>query len=409
MALNWYVLAPPTTGLGTMYLKKTRVNMTGLQPVLGPMTPSLKLISCSMAGKHPYVGPISASCKKATANFVGRQEIPGTMGASLRKTRADITQVSIVAQIGSSTKKLSSNIAGQQPVSGSISASVKKTLISLNGKQTYTGALAAALQKASTYITGSQKQSGTASLAIKKATAKLLTRPEVVTTYGTSGEFSATVNPTTGTIPSWGAQVNDLVIVVYNVTQKVLTITPPAGWFSLLGGSDFSSCVDNQPALSTPDNCIVLGHFITSAEITADTRAWTLTGLFSVSSAARRYVAVVRGADSTNPIDVAAKNSSSTADKNLVIPGLSPTKDKELVLCFGGINAVSTNITISTPTVDYTSVGGIYGTGGTTRTVFIAKGTADTVAGSAYAGKTLTMGTNTDWACVSVAIAPISQ
>lgn len=350
----------------------------------GAIQSTLKRAKISATGSASPAGAIVSTNKRVTINAIGTQTLSGVMGASIKKPTA----------------------AMSRGLEGAISASVKKTVAAVNARQTYSGAIGSALKKATAIISGSQAQSGTMPAALKRTKAQLYPKPYVVTSYGTSGEFTtATVSPNTGTIPSWGAQAGDVIMVCFNLTQKLnqSIANMPSGWFSPLGGST----IVISPNASNPDNLVVLCHVLTQAEVTADTRLWTFTNLLAKSSAGRRFVAVIRNADPNNPIDIAA--SANGASNSLAIADLStPSRNGSLVLACGGTNGISTANTIGTPTAPWSSVGGTYSSGGSTRTVFIAKCATDTVAGVAFSGVNLTISNTQDWVSATVAFAPIA-
>lgn len=168
MGLNWYVIAPPTSGVITGTMKKLRSIMTGQQPEFGPLQAELPSAKASFVGQHPFTGPIAATTKKPVASFIGSQDIPGTLGASMKNPKANIVQASFVGEIEAKTSKLVSDIEGMSPMGGDIEVSTKKPIANVAGTQNFPAALAAQLKKAISAIAGSQNQSGTVAMVLKK-------------------------------------------------------------------------------------------------------------------------------------------------------------------------------------------------------------------------------------------------
>lgn len=181
--------------------------------------------------------------------------------------------------------------------------------------------------------------------------------PTSVGNNPTSGEFGSR-SPATGTLTNTPA-VNDLIVLAAKCDGSGLGITIPSGWFSLLGGSG---------VIDSGGHCVVVvGHWYTSAELAATTKAWTLTNLFNTSQTGRRGTSVFRGVDPAAPVGnlQSAMGTSST----LSFPNMTPTVSNSLTYMMGAGSFSATSRTYTAPPAPWVDLGSTLSTGGTTRTM----------------------------------------
>lgn len=218
------------------------------------------------------------------------------------------------------------------------------------------------------------------------------TQPTIVASVDAGTFSSRTV--TTGTIPSWTPQLNDLVGVLVNMPQSTpIPMTMPPGWANALSSSAGSP---------SGANTVVVYHLVTAGEVSAATTSWTLTNLFDSSESGRQVSFVVRGVNPAAPIDVSA--GAGGVGNPFTSPSLAPTKTGCLVVAGGGGNSFSTSTTYGSPSAPWSSVAGLYSG---TNLAFVAQCSTPTVSGVAFPGLGLSVSRSDDWAAATVAFAPI--
>lgn len=118
------------------------------------------------------------------------------------------------------------------------------------------------------------------------------------------------------TFTGWTPALNDLVIMFPRDASPDSTLTIPGGWVNPLGGTTKITTDSNQSA--------VLYHFVTAGEVSAVTTTYSPTNLFSFAIFGSVVGSVLRGVDTTTPVDSVATtfDSSDTATPH-VIPALT--------------------------------------------------------------------------------------
>lgn len=220
-------------------------------------------------------------------------------------------------------------------------------------------------------------------------TGRAINQPTVAASLN-SGTFSSSRSPTTGTIAGYTPALNDLVVIVLALTQSgAITVAAPSGWTAItFGANNFIQGTSS----GTAGSMVILYHYVTSAEVTAGTTSWTLTNVLGTAKAGRRYVAVLRGVNTTTPVDAVA--SAATTGATMTIPDVTPGVRGGLVLGFGMGNTNSASETIAAPTSPWsTTVGQM---SGTSQVGFIAQNSTFTTSGVLVAGQSLAINRTDD-------------
>lgn len=129
---------------------------------------------------------------------------------------------------------------------------------------------------------------------------------------------------------TWVPALNDLVVLWAAADQTITNITVPAGWGNVLGGSNFVA--------SDANSLCCLWHLVTAGEVSAVTRTYTLSFLLSASIAGATAGIVLRGVDTTNPVDDAnsAFDSGNSATPH-VLAGLTGANLSNNSMVFSGL------------------------------------------------------------------------
>lgn len=96
---------------------------------------------------------------------------------------------------------------------------------------------------------------------------------------------------------AWTPALNDLVPFFGGADSAITTLTVPAGWVNLHGGTTY---VDG-PASSHAG--ALQYHWVTSGEVSAVTKLYTIANMFSPARAGVSAALVLRGVDTTTPVD----------------------------------------------------------------------------------------------------------
>lgn len=220
--------------------------------------------------------------------------------------------------------------------------------------------------------------------------------PQSVGDNPSSGQFTGTRSPSTGTLAATPA-VGDLVIFAAKCDGTGLGITLPSGWFSLLGGTG---------VIDSGGHCVIaIGHWYTSGELAANTRAWTLTNLFNTNQNGRRGISVFRGVDPTTP--VGSLQSATATSATLNFPTMTPAVDNSLTYMLGAGSFSATSRTYTAPPAPWVDLGSTLSTGGTTRTLLHYYHPTANVAGSPVDGPDLTINGSDQWIGILLELMPI--
>lgn len=111
--------------------------------------------------------------------------------------------------------------------------------------------------------------------------------------------MTATASPSF-TVVGYTPVADDLVVFWNASTSGATLAVVASGWTNPLGGTSISTPADGTVAVA----CLV--HVVTPAEVSANTNSWTFTSMWNTAETGETIVAVVRGADSANPIDASA-------------------------------------------------------------------------------------------------------
>lgn len=135
---------------------------------------------------------------------------------------------------------------------------------------------------------------------------------------------SASRSPT-ATFPA-PPQAGDIVVLFPSATVTGITLTIPAGWVNVLGGTTDVESDAHQM-------CAVY-HVVTETESDANTRTFTATDLAGADFTGNTIGIVLRAVDQTTPLDAAAAGSATTNATPHVIPALTGASlsDGSLVL-----------------------------------------------------------------------------
>lgn len=232
---------------------------------------------------------------------------------------------------------------------------------------------------------------GTGSLSVTATGTGVGKVPPVFASGFIRNGFATVQSPTTGTIPSYTPAAGDLVTCFVRTATVSPTWTVPTGWTNPLGGTTLEA--------SGSDSLLVIQHVVTSAEQTAGTTSWTLTGLFSAGQTGAVYSCVVRGANSSNPIDTTGVTQSSTATTTHVLAGITPNSTGSLVI--HGIGSSGSGAYSSPPAGTTLEVSSAAGQNGGA----IVGRTAATTAGVAIGAANITFAASSQYASITLAIA----
>src|SRR6476620_4004023 len=109
-----------------------------------------------------------------------------------------------------------------------------------------------------------------------------------------SASLAATRSPT-ATFSSWTPALNDLVVLFVTSGATGATITVPSGWVNILGGT--------TDVESDSHEATFVYHWVTSTEATNGTLTYTATTLYDTTQSGGTVGIVLRGVDTTTPID----------------------------------------------------------------------------------------------------------
>lgn len=192
----------------------------------------------------------------------------------------------------------------------------------------------------------------------------MTTMPSPVAVSPGSGGFSSTRTGSTGTFaPNGGVfQTNDLLIWGSKVESQAATITPPAGWFSPYGG--------NNLLVASTHAIAVLLHWVTSAEVAAATKAWSLANVWDAAQTGRRVSAALRGVNPAQPVGAFdSQIDPANASVSVGWGTISPQATNSLLYYFGSADdSTSTSRTLSAlPSGQgWVDLGSTYSTGAVT-------------------------------------------
>lgn len=206
----------------------------------------------------------------------------------------------------------------------------------------------------------------------------------VVTASPGSGGFTSTRTGSTGTMaPTGGAfQVNDLIVWVAKVEAQTATITVPAGWINPYGGNNL--LVGSSHAIA------ILLHWVTAAEVTAGTVAWTLANVWDAAQTGRRAATAFRGVNPAQPVGAFASQID-PANPNVSVGWgtMSPLATNSLQYFFGSADdSTSTSRTLSNlPSGQgWVDLGSTYATGAVTPMMVHGYQSAPNTAGTPVSG-----------------------
>ena len=128
---------------------------------------------------------------------------------------------------------------------------------------------------------------------------------------------------------------------MWGSSGSAATITTPSGWTNVLGGNTIVS--DSIHGLF----CIY--HWVTSTEATNGTMAYTASTIWSGNTSGGAAGVVLRGVDTTTPIDSTGTTFNGTASTTGVLPGLTGSNLSSNSLVLSGISPGGTS-TFTTPT-----------------------------------------------------------
>lgn len=154
----------------------------------------------------------------------------------------------------------------------------------------------------------------------------------------TSTSSSGGASPSCAFGGSYTPQLNDLVVAIYTSASTGITLSAtPAGWVNPLG-----STVD----IETDAHETSIGyHFVTAGEVSAVTTTYTPTNWFSGAQTVGIVGVVLRGVDTTTPIDdIATTFDSTNTVTPHVIPGLTGANlgNNSMVVGFLSLDGTST-------------------------------------------------------------------
>lgn len=175
-------------------------------------------------------------------------------------------------------------------------------------------------------------------------------------------------------------------------------MTVPANWVNPLGGNTVvasAGCVE-----------AFLYHVVTAAEITADTRAWTLTNLWDATQTGALYTSAERGVDQVTIIDAFGTSASGGAVNPQVLAGVSAS-DVSFTDCLimSGLGA-DNNATYSSAPAGWTTR--VTNSGGQNAGILLSRDTTST-AGVAVAATNITPSTGGNYASITVLFSPIQS
>ena len=152
--------------------------------------------------------------------------------------------------------------------------------------------------------------------------------------WGTVSGSSATSTTYAVPVPP-GIKAGDWVDVVYSANSTVAdTVTPPAGWSTLL-----ASTFRNSYA------CAWFSYIVTAADEASPPASWTFT--ISTARAANFNVRHIRGIDPVTPLNTAVVSGSS-ATSTTTVTGPTTTAPGTLLVGFGDLQSATTQ-SISNP------------------------------------------------------------
>lgn len=155
-----------------------------------------------------------------------------------------------------------------------------------------------------------------------------------------NGSYSASRSPAL-TFSSYTPATNDVIIFVIG-DAVTSTGAIPTGWVNChpSGGATFAS--------STAQTCSMIYHLVTSGEASAVTTTYTATNWRSTTGTGSVCGIVLRGVDTTTPLDSSAAGFDSAAATPHVLPALTGANLSTNSLVVRGISADSA-LTWTTP------------------------------------------------------------
>jgi hypothetical protein len=188
---------------------------------------------------------------------------------------------------------------------------------------------------------------------------------------------------------SWTPLENDLV-VAWTATDTNATHGTVTGWTDAAGTNPHSPG-DGSMLMS------VLYHFVTGAEQTAGTTTWDPAGMWATGEAGEQLVVVLRGVNTTTPIDNFAITSAATPTTSQALPGLDTNNSAgSLVLCGIIADLNSTYITPSGWSLVQASTNTRMGGG-------VYQRDSLTTAGDSFASTTITSSVSDEYTAVTLA------
>lgn len=385
MVAGWFVVPPPLGGGLTVAAKKLQVVFTGANPVDGSVSAfALKKPVVAMTGLMRPDGSVATTLKKLAVSISGEEQQFGSMAMQLSAVSPEIKQDLFTGAIESTL--MPARLAFALQDQGDLVAALATVGTNLAGIEEFTGTLAARLAVAQQILAGAHSQDGVLAAALKKVTTSLMAPPSVISTINAT--FTTTRTITTGTLPSWTPQENDLVCVYAHVLQAAIgaTITVPADW---------TLALSSTPVVASRPFDVLVYHRVTAAEATAATTSWTLTNLLDASRSGRKIAFVVRGVDPASAIGAGATTISSTSSNSVSLSGITPVDNGSLILAGVGGNSLSTTTTYTLPGAPWSLVGGL---SSSSNAVTALLGNSDPgVAGVSVSGLTIPINRTDDW------------
>jgi len=355
--------AAPDGGSQTVTATGTGAGILGLVGA-GPTT-----ITATGTGVGTMAANDSASLVvTATATGAG---VVGTVGGGSLSVTDTATGGGTVGAVGTGSQTVTATATG----TGSLPSTNYNGSGSLSVTATATGTGVVGLVGSGSLSVDSSSATGTGVV------------PAVVLGTPIRTAFASTSNPTTGTVASAGVlQAGDVIAVFLRSGSGSAAANTISGW----------SAPVSVAASSVSE--FFTYHVVTSAEVTAGTRSWTLTGFFTAGQTGASVVAVVRGATSA-VIDTSATAFNSTAGTTHILPGITPTLGGSLVLAGIGNSGSSTYSTAPSGwTIQVQNAGAQSGGA-------LLSMNSVTTLGTSIGNTSITNGSSTQYASITVAFA----
>jgi len=189
---------------------------------------------------------------------------------------------------------------------------------------------------------------------------------------------------------------NDLIVFWASSTGTALTMTEPSGWVNPLGAG-----VDVE---SDSHQLVCAYHFVTSGEASAVTLTYTATNWYGATTTGNVIAVVLRGVDTTTPIDSANSTFSST---NTVTPSV--------LASLTGANLSTGSLVLSGVCLDgtgtFTTPAGWnqIATSNTNQGKWVGYNTTLTTAGSNVSATNITPSVGDEYASITMAFTPAAS